>query len=177
MKRWLAILPLAGLAGLAALGAGQLLAPEKPGFDEADQRLAPDRPFPRLEGDGVLSFSPPPLGETIAVNLFASWCAPCRAEHPLLIDLAARHPRQVFGLAYKDARLDTMAFLDELGNPYADIGVDESGQGGLDFGLTGVPETFVIDGAGMVILHVRGPLDAQTASKLSALLKIEKTDD
>ena len=170
MKRWMAALPLAGLAGLAVLGASQLLAPEKPGFDEADKRLAPDRVFPRLLGQGELGFSPPPSGQTIAVNLFASWCAPCRAEHPLLIELAARNEGQVFGLAYKDTREDTLQFLDELGNPYADIGVDTGGQGGLDFGLTGVPETFIIDAGGMIVLHVRGPLDAQMMEDISGLL-------
>ena len=79
-------------------------------------------------------------------------------------------PGQVYGLAYKDAPEATRAFLAELGNPFETIGVDRSGQGGLDFGLTGVPETFVISPDGQIILHVRGPLDAERREEVSEAL-------
>ncbi len=170
MKRWIAAIPLVLLAGFGVLGAGGLLYPEKPGFDEADQRPAPTRAFPLFGQDGEITFAPPSSGKTIAVNLFASWCAPCRAEHPLLTDLAAQFPDQVYGLAYKDTPEDTAKFLRELGDPYAAIGMDLDGQGGLDFGLTGVPETFVIDASGQVILHIRGQLDQSSMDKIASLL-------
>lgn len=104
------------------------------------------------------------------VNLFASWCGPCRAEHGDITWLAKKHPGQVYGIAYKDQVQDTSRFLEEMGNPFTKIGVDLSGQGGLDFGLTGVPETFLISPDGKIILHVRGPLDAQLRDQVSAVL-------
>lgn len=91
------------------------------------------------------------------VNFWASWCAPCRAEHPLLTELAAEGVT-VLGVNYKDTEAQALGFLDELGNPYAAIGADATGRTGLDWGLYGVPETFVIDGAGRVILRFPGPL-------------------
>ncbi len=170
MKRWIATLPLVALLGLGVVTASQLLAPEKLGFADADARPAPTNIFPRLKGDGAIQFAPPASGQTIAVNLFASWCAPCVAEHPLITDLAEQHPDQVYGLAYKDLEADTLTFLESLGDPYTDIGVDADGQGGLEFGLTGVPETFIIDEAGNVVLHIRGALDQDSVAKISALL-------
>lgn len=91
------------------------------------------------------------------VNFWASWCAPCRAEHPLLTELGAEGVT-ILGVNYKDAEAQALGFLDELGNPYAAIGADSTGRTGLDWGLYGVPETFVIDGAGKVILRYPGPL-------------------
>ena len=170
MKRWLAVLPLVGLFALGVLAASQLLAPEKPGFDEADARPAPTNIFPLLNSEGGIQFAPPPGGKAIAVNLFASWCGPCEAEHPLITDLAERHPDQVYGLAYKDREADTLTFLANLGNPYTRIGVDADGQGGLEFGLTGVPETFIIDGSGNIVWHVRGALDTAAVEKIGELL-------
>ena len=96
--------------------------------------------------------------------------AGARAEHGDITWLAETHPGQVYGLAYKDAPEATRAFLAELGNPFETIGVDRSGQGGLDFGLTGVPETFVISPDGQIILHVRGPLDAERREEVSEAL-------
>ena len=173
MKRAAAIVPLVALLGLGVIGGWQLIQREKPGFSTADQRPAPQQAFPRLKGEGVVRFAPPANGQPIAVNLFASWCGPCEAEHPLVTDLAARHPGQIFGLAYKDQPEDTLKFLSDLGDPFTDIGVDQDGQGGLEFGLTGVPETFVISPEGQIIMHVRGPLDAKTARDIGRLLIAE----
>ena len=159
MNRWIYALPISVLALIGVITAFQLANPEKPGFAISELRPAPYRVFPLLQGDGQIAFSPPPSGENSVVNLFASWCAPCRVEHPLLMELAEEAPDQIYGLAYKDARRDTLQFLAELGDPYTAIGVDLDGRGGLDFGLTGVPETFVINAEGTVILHIRGPLE------------------
>jgi cytochrome c biogenesis protein CcmG/thiol:disulfide interchange protein DsbE len=93
------------------------------------------------------------------VNFWASWCAPCRAEHPVLKDLSAEGVT-ILGVNYKDKPEAALGFLDELGNPYAAIGADDSGRMGLDWGLYGVPETFVIDGTGKVILRHAGPITA-----------------
>ena len=91
------------------------------------------------------------------VNYWASWCAPCRAEHPNLETLA-QEGVPIYGINYKDDPAKALAFLEELGDPYAGLGADESGRTGIDWGLYGVPETFVIDGDGIVRLRFAGPI-------------------
>ncbi len=91
------------------------------------------------------------------VNFWASWCAPCRAEHPNL-ELLADEGVPIYGINYKDDPGKALAFLDELGDPYAGIGADQGGRTGIDWGLYGVPETFVIDGDGVVRLRFAGPI-------------------
>jgi len=94
------------------------------------------------------------------VNFWASWCAPCRAEHPVLESLAGEG-LAIHGVNYKDTPDKALGFLAEMGNPYATLGADESGRMGLNWGLYGVPETFVIDGNGKVVLRFAGPITAQ----------------
>ncbi len=96
-------------------------------------------------------------GKVKLVNFWTSWCAPCRAEHPNLVKLTAEGVT-ILGVNYKDKPEAALGFLAELGNPYAAIGTDESGRMGIDWGLYGVPETFVIDGEGNVILRFPGPI-------------------
>jgi len=96
-------------------------------------------------------------GEIKLVNYWASWCAPCRAEHPLLTDLA-NQGLPIYGINYKDDPEKALAFLDELGDPYAALGADETGRTALEWGLYGVPETYVLAGDGTVILRFAGPL-------------------
>lgn len=171
MKAWQAGLPLVALIGLGVLGAVQLMQKDEESFVAKADRAAPDTVFPLLDDETeVIGFADPPGDQPVMVNLFASWCGPCRAEHGDITWLAETHPGQVYGLAYKDAPEATRAFLAELGNPFETVGVDRSGQGGLDFGLTGVPETFVISPDGQIILHVRGPLDAERREEVSQAL-------
>ena len=169
MKRWLAIVPVGALVAFGVIAAGQLINPKKGDF-KRNLRSAPDTAFPTLDS-APLSFAPSPTGGTIAVNLFASWCAPCEAEHKYISELSAAYPDQVFGVLYKDKLDDGLAFLDRLGNPYTRIALDPDGQGGLDFGLTGVPETFVISADGEIIDHVQGPLDGDSVKKIGEALK------
>lgn len=91
------------------------------------------------------------------VNYWASWCAPCRVEHPHLTELAAEGI-PIYGINYKDDPEKALAFLAELGNPYAAMGADASGRTAIDWGVYGVPETYVIDGEGRVVLRFAGPL-------------------
>ena len=91
------------------------------------------------------------------VNFWASWCAPCRVEHPTLEQLAAEGVT-IYGVNYKDEPQNAEAFLAELGDPYAAIGADSSGRMALDWGLYGVPETYVVDGDGVVRLRFAGPV-------------------
>ena len=94
------------------------------------------------------------------VNVWASWCPPCRAEHPLLMRLACIPGLAVHGIAHKDGRAAAQAFLDELGNPYRRIGLDGDGRAALEWGVYGVPETFLVAG-GRILYKRAGPLDAQ----------------
>jgi len=91
------------------------------------------------------------------VNYWASWCAPCRVEHPHLTDLA-EEGIPIYGINYKDDAEKAMAFLAELGNPYVAMGADETGRTAIDWGVYGVPETYVIDGDGKVVLRFAGPV-------------------
>ncbi len=96
-------------------------------------------------------------GEVKLVNYWASWCAPCRVEHPNLQALSDEGI-PVYGINYKDKLANAEAFLAELGDPYRGIGRDEQGRMGLDWGVYGVPETYVIDGEGTIILRFAGPV-------------------
>jgi cytochrome c biogenesis protein CcmG, thiol:disulfide interchange protein DsbE len=125
-----------------------------------------------LLGKPVPSFALPPLlaekpglatadlkGGPVLVNVFASWCVPCRAEHPLLMRLASKGV-PLYGIDYKDKRDDARQWLGELGDPYARLGADEGGKVAIDWGVYGVPETFVVDGAGTIRYKQVGPLSA-----------------
>jgi cytochrome c biogenesis protein CcmG, thiol:disulfide interchange protein DsbE len=94
----------------------------------------------------------------VVVNFFASWCAPCLAEHPLFTRLKDREGTVLIGIAWKNKREDALAWLKRLGDPFKAAGLDLSGKTGLDWGLSGVPETYAIDGNGIVRLHFRGPI-------------------
>lgn len=96
-------------------------------------------------------------GKVKIVNFWASWCAPCRAEHPNLLKLQAEG-LPIYGINYKDAPEAALRFLAELGNPFDATVADGQGRTGIDWGIYGVPETFVIDGGGRVVLRLAGPL-------------------
>ncbi len=99
------------------------------------------------------------------VNFWASWCAPCRVEHPNLEALAEEEGIPIHGINYKDEPGKALAFLDELGNPYAAVSADEGGRTARDWGVYGVPETFVIDGEGRVLARVAGPVTERTLER------------
>lgn len=99
-------------------------------------------------------------GKVVLVNFFASWCVPCRAEHPILMRMAEQEKLTLYGIAYKDRPEDAQRFLSQLGDPFGRIGLDQSGRVGIDFGVYGVPETYVIDKTGHIRLRHVGPLTA-----------------
>jgi cytochrome c biogenesis protein CcmG, thiol:disulfide interchange protein DsbE len=121
------------------------------------------RAAPGLAQTVPLRDDPPPTEADLRapgvklVNFWASWCGPCRIEHPVLTGLAGEGV-PVIGINYKDDPAKALGFLEELGDPYARIGADLTGRTGLDWGIYGVPETFVIDGEGKVLLRFPGPL-------------------
>jgi cytochrome c biogenesis protein CcmG/thiol:disulfide interchange protein DsbE len=98
------------------------------------------------------------------VNFFASWCVPCRAEHAYLTAFSEESGVPLYGINHRDKPEDAAAWLAELGNPYQRIGADP-GRAAVEWGVTGVPETFVIDGAGRIRWHHRGPLVPQVIER------------
>ncbi len=96
-------------------------------------------------------------GEVKLVNYWASWCGPCRAEHPNL-EALADEGIAIYGVNYKDKPINALKFLDELGSPYKTMGADENGRMALNWGVYGVPETYVIDGKGNIVLRFAGPI-------------------
>ncbi len=112
------------------------------------------------------------LGQVWVLNVFASWCVPCLQEHPLLVDMQRRNVAPLVGLNYKDKPDAGKAFLQRHGNPYAATLVDFDGRVGIDYGVYGVPETFVIDKQGIVRFKHTGPLTPEVVqSQLEPLLK------
>jgi len=111
-----------------------------------------DNPVPGLSSKSLAG------GKVTLINVWASWCGPCREEHPQLIELAKRDDIDLAGLNYKDQRENALRFLNALGNPYAAVGVDASGRTSVDWGVYGVPETFVINGKGIIVYKFTGPI-------------------
>ena len=104
-------------------------------------------------------------GEVSVVNVFASWCAECRTEHPLLMQLAAQRLVPLHGLNYKDRGEDAARWLGELGDPYTRTGADLDGRAGIEWGVYGVPETFVVDKRGVIRDKIIGPLTPKIAEE------------
>lgn len=103
------------------------------------------------------------------VNVWASWCGPCRIEHPN-IEALAQEGVTIHGINYKDDDANAEAFLAELGDPYTLIGADRNGRGGIEWGVYGVPETFVIDGNGTIVFKHVGPIVQKDMAKLREMI-------
>lgn len=160
MNRFLAFVPIIALVVIAAIGGFMLLrndgAPREKFAAGMVGQMAPTYALPALTGEGLVT-SDAVRGRAYLINLFASWCTPCRAEHPQLMALRAQGV-EIVGVAYKDEAADTQRFVAELGNPYSAIGMDPEGRLGLEFGATGAPETYVIGADGAVRTMYRGAL-------------------
>ncbi len=180
MTRWLAILPLVVLAALALLFAGYAL--------RHDPHVNPDalvgKPTPTIALPTLDGGAPKPLaayveGPTL-INVFASWCAPCIVENPALLALKSQGVR-IIGVAYKDGFSGTCSdtgtgpacdseatrqFITKLGDPFTTILVDQSGRAGVELGISGVPETFLVAPGGVIIAKHTGPLEPKDAEAL-----------
>lgn len=159
-RLWLALLPLGLFMALAAIFLAQLLS----GRDNSVVPSAligaeaPQTSLPPLDGTGLRGLDSARFeGKVTLVNVWASWCAPCRQEHPLLMQMAQDPRIVVAGLNYKDRPENARRFLGELGNPYAQIGVDGNGRAAIDWGVYGVPETFLVGKDGRIAWKHVGP--------------------
>jgi cytochrome c biogenesis protein CcmG/thiol:disulfide interchange protein DsbE len=121
----------------------------------------PEFGLPPVQGRELGLESADLRGEVSLVNVFASWCVACRQEHPLLMELSRRNLVPIHGLNYKDKPDDAAAWLDALGDPYTRTGADINGRVGIDWGVYGVPETFVIDRNGNIAYKHIGPISEQ----------------
>ena len=169
-RPWLVLAPVAAFAGLALLFAFAL--------GKGDPSKLPSaligRPAPALmlapveglsaSGRALSGFSGADLGNgrVAVVNFWASWCAPCVDEHPLLMELAKSTGVTILGVNYKDQPQNAQRFIGRYGNPYAAVGADPNGRVGVEWGVYGMPETFVVDGRGVIVFKHVGPITAES---------------
>lgn len=158
MKNLRFLIPLLVLAGLVwFLGTGLKLDPK-----EVPSPLigkpAPGFQLTRLDNATVSIRQSDMLGKVWMLNVWASWCVACRQEHPLLVEFARSKLLPIYGLNYKDDRLAGLRWLSNFGNPYEASLFDQDGRVGIDFGVYGVPETFIIDRQGVIRFKQIGPL-------------------
>jgi cytochrome c biogenesis protein CcmG/thiol:disulfide interchange protein DsbE len=132
-------------------------------------RPAPSTPLPALEGlsDGAapipgLSVEELGGGQVTIVNFWASWCAPCLQEHPQLMALKEKSGARLVGISYKDQATNARRFLGRYGNPFSAVGTDGDGRAGIEWGVIAVPETFVVDGRGVVVYKHTGPISPES---------------
>jgi cytochrome c biogenesis protein CcmG/thiol:disulfide interchange protein DsbE len=165
VKRWIAALPLAGLGALALLFATFGLHHD-PHFnpDALVGQQTPAVTLPALAGGGAIRIRQQAKAGVL-INFFASWCAPCLEEQPALMALKAQGA-SIVGVAYKDDPAATTAMLQRRGDPFTDVLVDRDGRAGLEFGVSGVPETFLVGRDGRIIAKHTGPLTADDAERL-----------
>ncbi|MBH1961656.1 MAG: DsbE family thiol:disulfide interchange protein [Rhodocyclales bacterium] len=170
MKRFL--LPLAAFAVLVVFLAIGLTHDPREVPSPLIGKPAPAFTLPQLH-DASKKFSVADMkGQVWLLNVWASWCVSCREEHPLLVEFAKTHAVPVIGLDYKDQVADAKQWLEKLGNPYTQIAVDSDGRVGIDYGVYGVPETYVIDKQGIIRMKHTGPITpASLAQKILPLVK------
>ena len=125
-------------------------------------RSVPEFTLPPIEGRVNGLSSADLQGQVSLVNVWASWCVPCRTENPLLVELAVAGTVPIYGINFKDDAEAALAFLEELGDPFARIGADQSGRVAFDWGVYGLPETFVIDAEGRIAYKHVGPFDRRS---------------
>ena len=169
MKRLPYLLPLIVFAGLAVylwngLGRDPSVLPSALLDNPAPQFDLP--PLPGRQPEEPLATRHLATGEPVLVNFFASWCGACQVEHPILNDMATRNGVTIHAINYKDTPDRARAFLQRLGDHYQRIGADPDGRVAIDFGVYGIPETFVIDGEGRIQLRHAGPISPETAQKV-----------
>lgn len=176
-RRWLVALPLVVFLALAGLFLLRLFGGDPSKIPSAlIGRPAPQTALPALEGlvkDGAAVPGLDPAlfrGKVSIVNVWASWCVPCHDEAPLLTELGKDKRLQLVGINYKDAPDNARRFLGRYGNPFGVVGVDGNGRASIEWGVYGVPETFVVGRDGTIVYKMVGPV---TADNIDSVLKVE----
>lgn len=170
MMRFLPLFPLGAAIGIGIVGWWGLTSDRDP--NSIPSALI-NHPVPAFELPAVAGTETPGLAtenligsqDPILVNVFASWCLPCRAEHAVLVGMVRDENLKLVGINYKDKPASAAAWLAELGNPYDRIGSDETGRVGLEWGIAGVPETFIVGRDGQIIFRYVGPISSDAALK------------
>ncbi len=184
LRMVLVLLPLALLLALAALFAlslqrndpsvlpSALVGKPLPDFDLTALEGLRD-----LDGNAIGGFASGDLadGQPSIINIWASWCGPCRVEHPLLMALTRQNGVRMVGINYKDKSAPALQFLRSLGNPYDRVGVDDTGRVAIEFGLTGVPETFIVNGKGEIVHKHVGPLTPEDMLAQARFMRVLAT--
>jgi cytochrome c biogenesis protein CcmG/thiol:disulfide interchange protein DsbE len=163
-RGWMRFLPLILFVILGLMMGGYLIATQYFGYQRdvlpsaLIDRPVPDTPLPALYDDrpglDMAALAGPGLK---VVNVWASWCGPCRVEHPFLMALAEEGVA-IHGINYKDEPAAAKRFLADLGDPYVAVGQDRNGRAGVEWGVYGVPETFIVDGEGRIVYKHVGPI-------------------
>jgi cytochrome c biogenesis protein CcmG/thiol:disulfide interchange protein DsbE len=176
-RRWLVALPLIGFVALAGLFLARLHGGDPSKIPSAlIGRPAPQTALPALEGlvnngAAVPGLDPAAFkGKVSVVNVWASWCVPCHDEAPLFVQLAKDKRLQVVGINYKDSPDNARRFLGRYGNPFSIVGVDGNGRASIEWGVYGVPETFVVGREGTIVYKMVGPV---TPENIDSVLKAE----
>jgi cytochrome c biogenesis protein CcmG/thiol:disulfide interchange protein DsbE len=168
----LTLLPLLVFGALAALFFARLFAGDASRIPSAlIGQSAPGLDLPGLEGAAGLKDADLRQGHVTVVNIFASWCLPCHEEHDVLLDLAADKDLaakgvRLIGVAQKDDPENVRRFLGAKGDPYAKVALDRDGRAGIDWGVYGVPETFIVKGDGTVAFKFIGPMSAEALASV-----------
>ena len=168
----LALLPLVVFLGFAAVAGKMLYDQDVNGRDISAipsaliGKKAPSLALPPLEGSNTAALTNAAIaGKLTLVNVFASWCVPCRQEHPILKELAKDGRLTIVGINYKDRNDNALRFLGELGNPYKAIGVDPNGKAAIDWGVYGIPESYLVGPDGTILYKKVGPFDERSMSQ------------
>jgi cytochrome c biogenesis protein CcmG/thiol:disulfide interchange protein DsbE len=167
-------LPLAAFGAVVGFLAYMLLEDRDPSYMPS---ALVGREAPSVAGPSLFADAPPATdavfgtGKPVLVNFFASWCVPCLAEHPVLSGIARDEGLTIIGVNYKDPSGAGLRFLEELGNPYTQVTTDADGMISLDWGVTALPETFIVDGDGIVVYRHAGPVTPDQRDDLLALVE------
>lgn len=161
-----ALIPLLVFAGIAGTAGKMLYDQDVHGRNAAEipsallGTKAPSLDLPPLEGANLPALTDAAVkGKLTLVNVFASWCIPCREEHPILKELAKDSRLNIVAINYKDKNDNALGFLGELGNPYKAIGIDPKGQAAIDWGVYGIPESYLVAPDGTILYKRVGPFD------------------
>ncbi|CDZ65055.1 DsbE family thiol:disulfide interchange protein [Neorhizobium galegae] len=168
----LPLIPLAIFLGFAAVAGKMLYDQDVNGRDVSAipsaliGKKAPSLALPPLEGSNTAALTTAAIGGKLTlVNVFASWCVPCRQEHPILKELANDSRLTIVGINYKDRNDNALRFLGELGNPYKAIGVDPNGKAAIDWGVYGIPESYLVAPDGTILYKKVGPFDERSLTQ------------